>query len=167
MRKLEAKIGIKASKQAVWDVMADFGNAADWAPGMRRAGLWGKVKTGVGMHRIMQHKWGFIIEEVVTHWTEGAGYSFRLEKAPFPMCDACETWVLNDDGHDAVLNITVSYSMRLGFIGALLDAVLVRFVVAREMRLGICGIKCHVEMMFTKNLSNTQPASSVRDVPAD
>lgn len=167
MRKLEAKIGIKASKQAVWDVMADFGNAADWAPGMRRAGLWGNVKTGVGMHRIMQHKWGFIIEEVVTHWTEGAGYSFRLEKAPFPMCDASETWVLNDDGHDAVLNITVSYSMRLGFIGALLDAVLVRFVVAREMRLGICGIKHHVEMMFTKSLSNTQPASSVRDVPAD
>ena len=77
------------------------------------------------------------------------------------MCDACETWVLNDDGSDALLSITVSYGMRLGLIGALLDAVLVRFVVAREMSLGICGLKQHVEMMFTKNLSNTQPASSV------
>ena len=57
--------------------------------------------------------------------------------------------------------------MRLGFIGALLDAVLVRFVVAREMSLGICGFKHHVEMMFTKSLSNTQPASPVADVPAD
>ncbi len=161
MRKLVETIGIKTTRQAVWDVMADFGNAAIWAPGMRRSSLWGKVKSGVGMHRIMQHTWGFVIEEVVTQWTEGAGFSFKLVKAPFPMCDVCETWLLNDDDSQAVLTITVSYGMRLGFIGALLDLVLVRFVVAREMRLGICGIKHHVEKTFAKNLSNAQPASPV------
>lgn len=167
MRKLVETIGIKTTQQAVWDVMADFGNAATWAPGMRRSGLWGKVKGGVGMQRIMQHTWGFVIEEVVTQWTEGAGYSFKLVKAPFPMCDVCETWVLNDDDSQTVLKITVSYDMRLGFIGALLDVVLVRFLVAREMRLGICGLKHHVEKTFAINLSNTQPASSVADIPAD
>jgi hypothetical protein len=167
VRTLKERIGINTSKQAVWDVMADFGNASVWAPGMRRSGLWGKVKAGVGMHRIMQHTWGFIIEEVVTQWTEGTGYSFELVRAPFPMCSVCETWVLNDDDSQAVLSITVSYGMRLGFIGALLDAVLVRFVVAREMRLGICGLKHHVEKTFAKNLSNIQPASSVADMPGD
>lgn len=167
MRKLVEKIAIKTTRQAVWDVMADFGNAAIWAPGMRRSGLWGNVKSGVGMHRIMRHKWGFIIEEVVTQWTEGAGYSFDLVKAPFPMCDARETWLLNDDDSQPVLSITVSYGMRLGFIGALLDAVLVRFVVAREMHLGICGLKHHVEKTFANNPPNGQLASPVADTPAD
>ncbi len=54
----------------------------------------------------------------------------------------------------AVLTITVSYGMRLGLIGALLDVLLVQFLVAREIRLGICGLKHHVEKKFAETLSN-------------
>ena len=150
MRKLEEKTEIKTTTQAVWDAMADFGSAATWAPGMRKSSLKGEKKTGVGTYRVLRHAWGFKIEEIVTEWTEGAGYSFKLVKAPFPMREVCETWVLRPGNNQALLNITVSYDMRLGVLGALLDAVLVRFVVAREMRLGICGLKQHVEQMFAK-----------------
>ena len=161
MRKLEERIEIKASKQAVWDVMADFGSAAKWAPDMRHSSLKGELKTGVGTHRVMRHLWGFRIEEIVTRWEECAGYSFKLVKAPYPMRDVCETWVLQHDGNQALLAITVSYGMRLGLLGALLDSVLVRFVVARQMRLGICGLKHYVEKMYAKNLSVVPPASAV------
>jgi hypothetical protein len=137
--------------------MADFGSAASWAPGMRRSSLKGDTKTGVGTHRVMRHAWGFRIEEIVTHWTDCCGYSFKLIKAPFPMRDVCETWVLNEVDSQAQLTITVSYNMRLGLIGALLDAVLVRFVVAREMHQGICGLKKHVETSYTKTRSNSKP----------
>ena len=153
MRKLQERIEINASKQAVWDVMADFGSAARWAPGMRQSSLKGEKRTGVGTHRVMRHAWGFNIEEIVTQWTKGAGYSFKLVKAPFPMRDVCETWVLEQDDSEVVLTITVSYGMRFGLIGALLDAVLVHFVVAREMHMGICGLKHYVEKLFAKTLS--------------
>lgn len=73
------------------------------------------------------------------------------------MRDVCETWVLNEVDSQAQLTITVSYNMRLGLIGALLDAVLVRFVVAREMHQGICGLKKHVETSYTKTRSNSKP----------
>ena len=151
MRKLEEKTEIETTTQAVWDAMADFGSAASWAPGMRKSSLKGEKKTGVGTYRVLRHAWGFKIEEIVTEWTEGAGYSFKLVKAPFPMRNVCETWVLRPGKNQALLNITVSYDMRLGLLGTLLDAALVRFVVAREMRLGICGLKQHVEKTFAKS----------------
>ena len=148
MRRLEEKIEIKASSQAVWETMADFGSAATWAPDMLQSGLRGQRKTGVGTYRVLRHAWGFRIEEIVTEWSDGAGYSFELVKAPFPMRDVHETWVLKPgDGH-SLLTITVSYDMRMSLLGALLDTVLVRFVVAREMRVGIRGLKQHVEKKF-------------------
>jgi len=167
VRKLEERIVIESTRQAVWDVMADFGSAADWAPGMRRSSLRGELKTGVGTYRVMRHAWGFRIEEIVTHWTDCCGYSFKLVKAPFPMRDVCETWVLNEEDSRAQLTITVSYNMRFGLIGALLDAVLVRFVVAREMHQGIWGLKQHVETRSAKNRSNSKPARSTPNMPAD
>ena len=39
----------------------------------------------------------------------------------------------------------VEYETRLGPLGALLDAALVRFVVLREMRSGVRGLKAYVE----------------------
>jgi hypothetical protein len=152
MRELEARIEIKASKQAVWEVMADFGSAAAWAPGMRQSSLKSEKKTGVGCHRFMRHKWGFNIEEIVTQWIQGSGYSFKLTQAPYPMRDVCETWVLKQNDVQVLLTVTVSYGMRLGLIGALLDRVLVRFIVARELRLGICGLRDYVEKLFARNL---------------
>lgn len=154
MRKLVDRIVIETPKEAVWDAMADFGSAAPWAPGMRESSLKGEKKTGVGTQRVLRHVWGFSIEEIVTEWVDGAGYSFELVKAPFPMRDVCETWILRPDDNHALLTITVSYGMRLGLIGDLLDALLVKFLVAREIRMGISGLKHHVEQKFANTLSN-------------
>ena len=81
----------------------------------------------------------------MTQWTDLSGYTFKLVKAPFPMCDVCEIWVLDGDDLQAKLTITVSYNMRLGIIGSLLDKLLVRFVVAREMHRSVYGLKEYVE----------------------
>jgi hypothetical protein len=167
VRKLVERIVIDTPMHAVWDVMADFGSAAPWAPGMVHSSLIGDKKTGVGTHRVLRHVWGFKIEEIVTEWVEGAGYSFKLVKAPYPMRDVCETWILRSDDKHTLLTITVSYAMRLGPIGFLLDALLVKFLVAREIRRGIFGLKHYVEKNFTKTPSNPQPASTAREMPLD
>jgi len=39
----------------------------------------------------------------------------------------------------------VNYDMKLGFIGAAIDWLLVRFIVRREMRVGLGGLKHYVE----------------------
>jgi ligand-binding SRPBCC domain-containing protein len=145
MRLLEERVEIRAPADQVWDLLADFGNVADWAPYMRQCRLLDGPSTGIGMRRGMRHAWGFRFEEEVTQWHDGKGFAFDVLKAPFPMKDVKEVWVLApEDGHTAV-ETQVRYGTHLGFIGCFVDWLLVRFVVRREMRAGLRGLKDHAE----------------------
>jgi hypothetical protein len=61
------------------------------------------------------------------------------------MKDVHETWVTSHDNGLSTVATRVTYSMRLGILGNLVDWMLVRFVVRREMRAGLLGLKNYVE----------------------
>ncbi|MBW1867309.1 MAG: SRPBCC family protein [Deltaproteobacteria bacterium] len=145
MRALTEQIGIQAPPLAVWAVLEDFGGVSEWAPYMRRSSLVGNQQSGVGASRFMRHAWGFSFEETVTEWTDGHGFSFEVHRAPFPMKDVHETWVTGQDNGLSTVTTSVTYGMQLGFLGSLVDWILVRFVVRREMRAGLLGLKRYVE----------------------
>lgn len=145
MRTLACTETIKASRQNVWSALADFGDVAAWAPYMRVSHLVGEQESGVGTMRAMRHQFGFRFKERVTGWTEGEGFEFDVLKAPWPMCDVRETWRITQDERGVSVTTRVEYGMKLGALGALLDGLLVRFVVLREMRSGVRGLKEHVE----------------------
>jgi len=145
MRALTERIEIDATQQAVWAVLADFSGVSDWAPYMKTSHLIGATKSGVGTRRGMRHAWGFQFEEAVTQWHDGKGYSFDVLKAPFPMRDVKETWVAGRENGYSTVVTRVHYGMKLGPIGTLIDWLLVRFVVRREMRAGLRGLKQHLE----------------------
>jgi len=145
MRILEERIAIEAGTERVWAILADFGDVSSWAPYMKSSQLVGAQNSGVGTRRAMRHAWGFRFEECVTQWHEGHGYAFDVLKAPFPMRDVKETWALTAENGHTVLATQVRYGMRLGPLGRLLDWGLVRFVVRREMRAGLEGLKRFAE----------------------
>jgi len=145
MRVLEEKVEIRAPSQAVWDVLADFGGVADWAPYMRTSHLIGEANTGVGACRGMRHAWGFRFEEQITEWNEGSGYSFEVFRAPYPMMEVRESWVAGHEDGMSTVSTRVTYSMHLGFVGRFIDWLLVRFIVRREMRAGLRGLKDYLE----------------------
>lgn len=145
MRVLEERVEIKAPMAHAWAALADFGGVAKWAPYMRSSRLLGERDAGVGARRTMRHAWGFRFEETVTQWHDGKGFSFDVLKAPFPMKDVKESWVVaREDGY-VVVSTQVRYGMRLGALGRALDSLLVRFLVRREMRAGLRGLKQFVE----------------------
>jgi ligand-binding SRPBCC domain-containing protein len=141
MRLLEERVDIGAPPTRVWEVLADFGTVSDWVPSMRTSSLVGALTTGVGTRRAMRHAWGFRFEEEVTQWHEGKGYAFDVLKAPFPMQQVKETWVVGEQHDRTVVETQVRYGMGLGPVGALLDWALVRFVVRWEMRAGLKGLR--------------------------
>ena len=122
-------------------MLADFGGVADWAPYMRKSRLLGDQKSGVGARRILHHAWGFRFEESVTEWNDGKGYSFDVFRAPFPMKDVRESWIAEHNDGLTTVTTRVNYDMHLGFAGAFLDWLMVRFIVRREMRSGLRGLK--------------------------
>jgi hypothetical protein len=145
MRVLTEQVEISAPADAVWEVLADFGGVADWAPYMKTSHLIGDKANGIGTRRGMRHAWGFRFEESVTEWNEGLGYSFDVFRAPFPMKDVKESWLAGRENGVSTVTTRVNYGMKLGFVGSMLDWLLVRFVVKREMRAGLRGLKQHLE----------------------
>ena len=151
MRLLNERVEIRAPAELVWEILADFGGVADWAPYMRSSHLIGELESGVGMRRGMRHAWGFRFEETVTQWHEDKGFAFDVLKAPFPMKNVKEVWVLAaEDGRTAV-ETQVRYETHLGPLGTLSDWLLVRFVVRREMRAGLRGLKEYAEKAATQS----------------
>lgn len=145
MRSLDEQIEINAPASFVWEVLADFGGVANWAPYMRTCHLIGDQAQGVGTRRGMRHAWGFRFEEAVTEWRDGEGLSFDVLRAPFPMSDVRESWRVSGSGGCAMVSTKVTYGMRLGAVGSALDQLLVHLIVRREMRAGLRGLKRYAE----------------------
>jgi ligand-binding SRPBCC domain-containing protein len=145
MRLLEERVEIRAPARLVWKVLADFGGVDAWAPYMRESHLIGEQTSGIGMRRGMRHAWGFRFEEAVTQWHDEKGFAFDVLQAPFPMKDVKEVWVLGSENGNTAVETQVRYGTHLGPLGSLADWLLVRFVVRREMRAGLRGLKEYIE----------------------
>jgi len=145
MRALTQVIKINASQQRVWESLADFGAVSDWAPYMKSSHLIGEIRHAKGMRRGMLHSWGFRFEETVTAWDKGEGFSFDVDRAPHPMKDVRESWRISHQDGLSTVTTSVTYGMKLGLIGIALDWFFVRFVIQREMRAGLNGLKKHLE----------------------
>ena len=145
MRTLVQAVKIDAPSDEVWLALKDFGDVAAWAPYMRISHIVGDLESGVGVRRAMQHELGFRFEEVVTDWREGQGYDFDVLKAPWPMKDVRESWQMEPSDRGVKVTTRVNYGMKLGPLGSLADFFLVRFIVLREMRSGVRGLKEYVE----------------------
>jgi ligand-binding SRPBCC domain-containing protein len=153
MRTLTVSQKINAAHESVWTALEDFGDVAAWAPYMRLSHLVGEQESGVGTRRAMQHELGFRFEEEVTAWTDGEGFEFDVLKAPWPMMAVRESWNICQEDDCIDVTTRVEYGMKLGPLGALLDWVLVRFIVLREMRSGVRGLKEYVERSYQRSVS--------------
>jgi len=146
MRQVKEAIDIGASVDVVWSILENFGSVAAWAPYMRDSALIGNQKTGIGTRRKLRHSWGFRLEEKVTGWEIGRGFAFDVIKAPYPMKGVRETWSIEHGNGLTTVASTVEYAMGLGWIGSVLDASLVQYIVRREMRSGLRGLKALAEL---------------------
>ncbi len=148
MRTLTESITINASPAEVWKTLADFGDVAAWAPYMKVSHLLGDQSRGVGTRRAMKHALWFRFEERVTFWQDDVGFDFDVLRAPWPMTAVSESWRMQANADGVRVTTRVEYGMQLGPLGRLLDALLVRFIVQREMRSGVRGLKAHVEHRY-------------------
>jgi len=147
MRRLTEQIDIHATEESVWGVLNDFGGVAKWAPFLRHAALVGDLERGVGSYRVLRHYWGFRLEESVVEWTDHVGYMFDVVVVPYPLHEVRESWSLTGGNPHVTVTSSVDYRMRLGALGAALDWLLMRHLIRREMRVGLKGLRRHLESL--------------------
>lgn len=143
-RRLAEETVIESPPDAVWAVLGAFGDVATWAPGIASSRCLGTRTGGIGARRLMRHVWGFRLEEVVTAWEEGCGFTFLVIKAPFPLNFVLETWKVAQIGAHVRVETTVEYNTHAGPLGRLIDYVCLRHLIRREMRRGLAGLRRRV-----------------------
>ena len=163
MSTLVRQVAIDASKEKIWEVLADFSGVANWAPTISESQSTTEANGGVDAERSCEHeKMGTIYERIVV-WQDGHSLSYDVIKGlPFPMKSLNNIWEVSALGDGALVTLTMDFRMKLGPLG-FLPALMARRPMRKEMQLSLAGLKQYVEtgevVATTKQLAPTSIAA--------
>ena len=125
MKTLSYKIQIDAAPEAVWHIIADYGNVYRYSPGVKNSKTLSAQNQGVGADRICHLAPAGNIQERILEWNEGKDYTLEIYqgKGAPPFKTAKATLAIDADNNGGtVVTATLRYKMKFGPIGALMDA---------------------------------------------
>jgi hypothetical protein len=127
MSKVEVKHEIDASAERVWEVLRDFGGVENFHPAVRASGLLSERSEGLGAQRKCEFHDGNWVKERVVGWEDGRSMTIEISEGSMPL--SCAEGRLEvrplDDGRSEVV-MTMSYVVKMGPIGMLMDVLMIR-----------------------------------------
>ncbi len=144
MTKVSGQIVIDAPAERVWEVLADFGGVQKWAPGVAKSYSTSNSNSGSDAARHCDIPGFGGVEEFVTEWSEGVGFTYRVE--PFGLIDeSSSTWRITPQGDKTLVHTELNVNMRFGVFGSLMEKLFVRRKIEKGTRNGLEGLKQHVK----------------------
>ena len=138
MAAAESEIELELSADQAWEKMRDFSAAINYVPGLTGLDITTEAREGVGASRRVYQGKRIVLDETVTEWLDGEGFTIRLhrgEKGPLPPMR--EAWfdyrLVQRDGR-VFLHNCMRYELGLGFLGRWLDRVGVNGTVTTMVR---------------------------------
>ena len=146
MSSLTRGVVIDAAKDKVWEVLADFGAVSKWAPTITDSAIVGDANEGVGAARTCEHEKMGTLEETIVSWTEGEALSYDVTAGlPFPMKALNNHWSIRERGASTEVTLHQEFSTKLGPLGSLMESMMVKRMMRKEMGLALAGLKHHIE----------------------
>jgi uncharacterized membrane protein len=145
MREVARQIEIDAPRERVWALLADLEGVAAWAPNIVECRLLSRVRQGVGAARRVRHATGIVLDEEVVAWDECSGYTYEIRGRLGPLRELRESWTVAPAPSSCVASATIRYDLRFGMLGRVVDRLLLRLLLRRQMSLGLSGLKRHAE----------------------
>ena len=105
MKTVERTGVIEAPPGRVWDVLADYGAIASWAPNVDHSCLLTERADGVGAVRRIQTG-RTTLREVVKTWEPSASLSYRIIGLPPIVRSVTNTWRLAGSGDTTTVTLT-------------------------------------------------------------
>ncbi len=144
--RVQGEILIAAPAPAVWEVLSDFHGVDAWAPIITRVVDIGPTSSGVGAARHCQLRWLGGVDEVVVVWEEGRRLSYRVSPLG-PIGASRRSWEIDPVcERSARVKLRFDYHLRFGPLGALLHALIVRRLLARNLPGALAALRRRVEM---------------------
>ena len=146
MSSLTSGVVIDAARDKVWEVLADFGTVSRWAPTITDSAIVGDADQGIGAVRTCEHVKMGTREERIVSWSEGEAYSYDVTAGlPFPMQALRNRWSVRERGASTEVTLHQEFSTKLGPLGLLVESMMIKRMMRKEMRLALAGLKYHIE----------------------
>ena len=126
MRHLNLSKKIDASRQVIWDILADFPNVADWNRGVKKSHSTSDAASGVGASRHCDLAPVEALEETIREWEPNERMAISIDAATkAPIKGGLGTFVLTgDDAGPTEVALQFDYRPKAGPIGNLFNKLL-------------------------------------------
>jgi len=164
--KIVREIAIDATKEKVWNVVADFGAIDKASPGVIKSYITSEQKTGVGTERHCDFAFmGASVEEKVIEWNEGESIKIDIyERKNLPLIKEmiAEFSVREADGK-TILRATLEYAMS-GGLGGLMNGMMMEKMNTKNWNKVLAGFKKHSESGAVVNQKTALDMDAVMEV---
>jgi hypothetical protein len=146
MSQIIKQIQINTAVDKVWQVLADFGGAENWAPTVVQSRCPTDIKRGVGARRILTTIRGDVTEEVIVEWNEGHGFTFEIPDGLASIVNTLrESWAVEPVSNGATVVVRMDYQMKEGIVNSFLDSLVVKRELTKILIQNLAGLKHHIE----------------------
>jgi hypothetical protein len=149
MYSAEYEIELDLEREHAWQKLRDITQPDCYVQGLTRVEMTTEQREGVGASRRVHQGKSIVLDETVTEWREGKGFTLRLhrgEKGPVPpMQEAWFDYGIRERDGCVYLHNCMRYRVGLGPFGRLLNALLLRKMIASAVRDTTIGQKFYYE----------------------
>ncbi len=124
---LKNEIEINASVEKIWAVLADMPTLEKYDPTVLKVELLSKDRTGIDAKRKVYMKDGKNwFEEKIVSFQPDHSLAIQLTNCTFPINSLKRTYSFSTNSGMTVVHQTMEYEVKFGFVGKLMDALVVR-----------------------------------------
>ncbi len=138
---LESSIEIAAPRARVWALLGTLDALGRYDPGVTRSKITSHERTGIGASRQCDLKPSGWFRERVTVWEPERALAFELFECTLPVKRLKHDYVLTSTERGTRVRQRMEYRLKLGPLGLLLDALIVRRRWKRGIEEFLSGLK--------------------------
>ena len=112
MTRVTSEIRIDASREKVWNVLADLGTVSVWNPAIANSYSTSEAKEGLGASRHCDFPGEGYVKERATEWKPGEAYTLEIYEGTVPFGSAFGSFSLVDDGDGTLVALTLEYDLK-------------------------------------------------------
>lgn len=132
------EIEVALSAAEVWTRLGDLSAADKYVQGLTAVAFTTSLHRGVGASRRVTQGKSLRLDETVVRWDEGQGFSLRLhrgDRGPLPpFAEHFFDYGVRERAGKVWLVNSMRYSVRMGWLGRVLDALVLRRVITGALR---------------------------------
>ena len=112
MTAITSEIRIDASKEDVWNVVADLGSASVWNPALASSRYTSEAREGLEAARHCDFPDGGYVKEHTLEWNPGESFKLEIYEGTIPFDNATGSVSVTDDGDGSIVTLTIEYDLK-------------------------------------------------------